>query len=919
MDEEDGGGSKWNKRRLIIKMEEKIKEDKARERKVLDFLKKKMNWIFYLILTVIIWINVKIRMLPLAINPITGKPGLWDVSRNAYTLGPDLDPFFFLRYAKIIVEQGSLPLIDLMRYVPLGYNPLGETRLLPYSIAYFHKFLNFFSDKITVEYSAIIFPVVISVFTTIAFFLLVRKIFEEKGKMFSNITALVASIFLVTLPSLLSRTIAGIPEKESLGFALMFFAFYFFLFAWKSKKISKALVLGILAGIFTALMALVWGGSIFVFITIAIAGFITLILGKVTKKSLIVYWSWLFSSMVFWIPFTLRMNLSLFLTSSSGGLAIAVGFFMFVYFIMFKTKLKDTKILQNKIPKVIQVLIVSLLILFILSSIIFGPQTLFDIGKDIVSKLSNPYESRIAFTVAENRQPFFNEWKGNFGPVVQKIPLFFWLFFIGSVFVFYEMIKKLKMKEKMILVMSYILFLLALIFSRFSSSSILNGETGLSMFVYVAGYIILMGGLGYVFYQRSKVNEFSIFKKIRFSYIFTFSLIFVGIIAGRSAIRLIMLLAPMAVIPLSYLTVISVTNIYKNKSDLIKLFSVVFAILILISASYTLYYNYQVSKSTALNHIPNSYTWQWQEAMGWVRENTPTTAVFGKWWDYGYWIQTMGERATMLDGGNGIPYWNYLMGRHVLTANNESEALGVLYNHNVTYFLIDSTEIGKYSAYSNIGSDENYDKFSWIGTFLLDEAQTQETRNQTTLSYFGGVSLDEDIVINEGEVMLPSQNAGVGAIIVTIKENREFEQPYAIAVYKGNQYRIYLRYLFFRGELLDFGSGVEGGAYIFTQLKESGVNPMGAAMFLSPRNMRALWVRLYLLEEGENFELVHVETNKVVESVRQQGIDLPEIIYYNGIQGPIKIWKVNYVGDEEYNEEYVQKPFPEEIAGRGYV
>jgi asparagine N-glycosylation enzyme membrane subunit Stt3 len=318
-----------------------IDNDIERERKILSFLRKKISWVFYLILAAIIWINIKIRMLPLAINSITGKPGLWDISRNAYTLGPDLDPFLFFRYAKTIVEQGALPLIDSMRFFPLGHSTLLETKLLPYSMAYLHKFLSFFSDKITIEYSAVIFPVIISVFTTIAFFLLVRKIFEGKGKIFSNVTALMASLFLVTLPSLLTRTIAGIPEKESLGFALMFFAFYFFLSAWKSKKIPKALIFGVLAGLFTALMGLVWGGSIFVFITIAISGFMALILGKVTKKSLIVYSSWLFCSIMLWIPFTLRMSLENFLKSSSGGLAFMVWFFMFIYYLIFKTKLKD--------------------------------------------------------------------------------------------------------------------------------------------------------------------------------------------------------------------------------------------------------------------------------------------------------------------------------------------------------------------------------------------------------------------------------------------------------------------------------------------------------------------------------------------------------------------------------------------------
>jgi len=66
-------------------------------------------------------------------------------------------------------------------------------------------------------------------------------------------------------------------------------------------------------------------------------------------------------------------------------------------------------------------------------------------------------------------------------------------------------------------------------------------------------------------------------------------------------------------------------------------------------------------------------------------------------------LQSIGERATVLDGGNAIVYWNYLMGRHVLTGDNQKDALEFLYNHNTTHLLIDSSDIGKYGAYSSIG------------------------------------------------------------------------------------------------------------------------------------------------------------------------------------------------------------------------
>ena len=901
-------------------IEKENKPEIGRERKVLDFFKRKFNWFVYVVLAIILWINIKIRTIPMKINPLTGNPGLWDITRNNWTLGPDLDPFFFLRLAKTIVTQGALPLIDTMRYVPLGRSTLMETKLLPSTIAYLYKFLHLFSDKVTIEYAAVILPVIASVFTVIAFFLLVRKIFEAKGIKISNIIALLASMFLITLPSLLVRTIAGIPEKESLGFGLMFFAFYFFLSAWKSEQIKKALVLGGLAGLFTALMALVWGGVIFVFAVIAIAGFISLIFGKIGKKELLVYSSWILCSIIFWLPFTLRVSLERFLVSSTSGIAVIVWLFLIIYFVLFKTKIKNTKILQNpkinKIPRPILAIIISVIILIFFSSVFLSPRATIDFGGDIISKLSSPYSDRLSFTVAENKQPFFSDWKQSFGPIVRNLPLFFWLFFVGSVFLFCEMIKGVK-KGKPIIVVCYILFLLALIFSRISPSSILNGTSGLSIFIYVTGYLILFGGACYIFHKN---KEKEIFKNIKFEYILVFSLIFIGIIAARSGIRLIMLLAPIAVIPISYLTVNIIAGLFKKKEDLVKLLYVIMVILILLAVPYTLYYNYKVSERSAENHIPTTYTHQWQNAMAWVRENTPEEAVFGSWWDYGYWIQTMGERATILDGGNSISYWNYLMGRHVLTANNESEALGLLYNHNITHFLIDSTDIGKYPAYSDIGSDEEYDKYSWIGTFILDGAQTQETSDKTTNIYVGSVSLDDDLIINDGKELLPRNVAGVGALVMSITSEGKLEQPLAIAVYKERQYEIKLRYLFYGGETIDFGSGIEGGMYVIPGLVETNqgasIISHGAAMYLSPKNMKALWVRMYLLGEGENFELVHSEPNNIVSEIRNQGLIIPDIIYFQGVRGPIKIWKVNYIGNEEYNEEYLQRNYPERLIGR---
>ena len=45
----------------------------------------------------------------------------------------------------------------------------------------------------------------------------------------------------------------------------------------------------------------------------------------------------------------------------------------------------------------------------------------------------------------------------------------------------------------------------------------------------------------------------------------------------------------------------------------------------------------------------NISTNDWSDAMQWLRENTPEDAVIASWWDYGYWISTLGERKTLAD------------------------------------------------------------------------------------------------------------------------------------------------------------------------------------------------------------------------------------------------------------------------------
>ena len=49
-------------------------------------------------------------------------------------------------------------------------------------------------------------------------------------------------------------------------------------------------------------------------------------------------------------------------------------------------------------------------------------------------------------------------------------------------------------------------------------------------------------------------------------------------------------------------------------------------------------------------------TSDWHDTLEWIKNNTPEDAVIGAWWDYGYWIQTKAERASLADNSTLIDH-----------------------------------------------------------------------------------------------------------------------------------------------------------------------------------------------------------------------------------------------------------------------
>ena len=862
-----------------------MSEDILKERKEKLFKKfKNKNIIIYFILAFIAIFGYYIR-----------TRNLWllkDATTNKY-IPLALDPHVFLRYAQYIVEQGSLYATDFMRYFPLGFPMHAEVPLLPYFISYLYKFLHFFNSAMTIEYAHVLYPPICFTVGLIFFFLALKRLFNYK-------VALVSTAFLTVVPPFLYRTMAGFSDKEALATMFIFMTFYLFVRGWQEKNTKTVVLFGVLSGITTGLTAMSWGGVNFVYMIFGVFGILSIMLNKFSKKDFYLYTTW-FLVLMFMLQFArggAGLNgIRVFATSATSSLVVVAFFMGLVDFFVFKLDvLKIKEKVKKKLPLGFATLIISFVLILILVSVFIDPFFVVNKVTQMTDDLLNPLPNRWVRTVAESHEPYITDW---FSQMSFK---YIMLSILGSTLLVFASIKSLKKKYSLSIAAGYTILLLFFIFSRYSSSSpVFNGTTGIAKFAFIGSAIGLILGviIVYLYFFYKDKESFNHLLKIKKEYIFVLVWFIIMIMGARRANRLIFIFAPITTVLFGYFS-IKLFDYAKEflKKDWYKIIAYIL-IGILIVSTFSGFAKTTLAQS---KYTGPSYNQQWQKAGTWIRENTPEDSVFSHWWDYGYWVQTGGERATITDGGNAHGYLNYLMGRHVLTGQTEKEPLPFLYAHNATHLLIISDEIGKYPAFSSIGSDETYDRYSWINTFVLDPKNTQELRDRTVYLYKGGTPLDGDFIYEDK--LYPKQAAGVAGFFVSIKQedNRTFfDQAFAVLIYNGQQVQVPLNCIFTEGKEIILGTeGLDGCLQIIPKIDGQKVDPKGAGLYLSPKVRKSRITQLYLW--GGTSDYFQLEYSDEAQ--------MPLALYNGRNIGPLKVWKISYPSDIEVPEEFYGTTFP---------
>ena len=428
-----------------------------------------------------------------------------------------------------------------------------------------------------------------------------------------------------------------------------------------------------------------------------------------------------------------------------------------------------------------------------------------------------------------------------------------------------------------IIILSYFLFE-----KNIKKSLIFSSISGLSFILLIFGkfeevYNLVLLTIPYLVIFAFRIISLKNKKELKINLMYFIPLILFSIAAylSKTAARFIFVFTPFVALIGGYFLVDLGKKVYSKKS--LKFFTI-FILLIFLGLFYMNASGSFFSAQRSGSNLPG----QWENSMSWISENTAEDAVIAHWWDYGYWTQAIGERTSIADGGAHGEYPLFLLGRYGMTAHNTSNALTYFKSHNVTHLLFSSEEIGKYHAFSYIGSDKNFDRESTIGTFSL--AQQKEVRNGTVQIYQGGWALDKDIKIDN--LVLPKNKAVLAGIQLSSDTQGNLkEAPKAVIIHNNKQYVDNISCMYINNEKieLDVESNLKGCIKYIPYINENmQIMQNGAILYLSEKVYPGLFARLYLLNESVNgFKEVYSDQT-------------PLAVYRGRTIGPVKIWNVTY-------------------------
>lgn len=512
----------------------------------------------------------------------------------------EFDPFFNYRATQYLLDNGLNAYVhwhDDMSWYPTGRDvfataqvPLHVTDAILYKI---------FGGGMSLYDFTIIFPVVFGSMTAIVIFALVRVLGGTSAGLF-------ASLFFALSPPIIVRGTIGWFKSEPLGLFYGLLGVYLFLSGLKSenKKIAIAKLIG--GGFFLATGFASWGGIEFFLLPL---GMFFIALPFIRKDHKFLLWA-----VPLFVAVTMIIAGGLFARPGPAfvfgvrGFALIGPAILLVVIVFIQKYSKEQHRLRNSL--------LVLAALVIIGGLVMSSGAFHSVSFRYLNAV-NPFltsEDPLVDSVAEHATPTLAQNFSYFSVLMLFAGLGIWLAF----------------RRK-------------------------NGDPNGSRF--------------------SLRNEMIVFALI---------IGIVGAYAGSTFSRLELLTATSVIILSSIGLAILTADIFKRQTNPVKFvesskkssgskkeiptkktnellgsipkiaFVVVVVALLLVPTLYPVDANWiSITKSppTILNGGSNFAisTNDWPDALNWIKTNTPKDSVVASWWDYGYWVQTLGERKTLAD------------------------------------------------------------------------------------------------------------------------------------------------------------------------------------------------------------------------------------------------------------------------------
>ncbi|HEU5460955.1 MAG TPA: DUF6541 family protein [Nitrososphaeraceae archaeon] len=500
----------------------------------------------------------------------------------------EFDPYFDYRATKYIIDNGFEAYLnwhDYESWYPEGRFVPTTSQVALHLIA--ATMYKIFGLGSSLMDFVIMFPVIIGSLTTIVIFALVRNLSGTTAGMF-------ASLLFAFMPAIIQRGNLGWFKSEPLGLFLALLSVYLFISSIKSKNIKRTILTAAVGGLILGLANSSWGGIQYFSIPIGIFFFS---LPFLRKDSIFLYGIITFTVITLITAGAFpRPGISFVI--GLPGIALIVGMIFAIVGTIIRTKSSPTKANRN---------LIAALGVFVLLMI-----SIFAVGA---------YQpSSFRYLVAVN--PFLS----SHNPLVESV-------------------------------------------AEHSTPTVIDYFTDYSILLIFAGF-----GVWFSFSKRTDMTIFALIIGITGLYVSaTFARLMV-----YSSIAIVIL----ASIGLYELTRSILQNRIENQNKikerefrknikegkilpevkpLVKLSFVVMVVFLvsipLIDYNGVIYpknFNW-ISSADIPPSIVNGATGfrmqveDWVDALDWIENNTPNDSVIASWWDYGYWITTLGNKTTLAD------------------------------------------------------------------------------------------------------------------------------------------------------------------------------------------------------------------------------------------------------------------------------